>query len=124
MGNCTIFTFSGETTIYLENPKQTGGTITSTSPDQSAVTISGSNRGIIVYDGSIVSENAVGVECNGGVAVMESGRIQGGTYGISCDNGDYFRIYGGTAYFTSQTGCKPTLYHQDKDGYYRKMGRP
>lgn len=126
-GNCTIFAISGETTLYLENPEQTGGTITSTSPAQSAVTILSSpdNGGMQISDVSIVSENAAGIECNGGTVLMLSGRIEGGTYGVSCDNGDFGffggMISGGTAYFTSQTGCKPTFYYQDETGYQTEI---
>lgn len=114
-GNCTIFAFSGKISIYLKNPKQTGGTITSSSPDQSAVIMSSPNTGgMEISDISIVSENAVGVESDGAVIELNSGSIRGGTYGVSCDNSGSFSFYGGmvsggTAYFTSNSGYTPSF---------------
>ena len=114
-GNCTIFAFSGKISIYLKNPKQTGGTITSSSPDQSAVIMSSPNTGgMEISDISIVSENAVGVESDSGLIELNSGSIRGGTYGVSCDNSGFFSfcggmVSGGTAYFTSNSGYTPSF---------------
>lgn len=116
-GNCTIFNLSNKACLQLEDTTNTGSMILSDSPDQSAVIVAGSYSQIYLYDASIVSTNAVGVETVGGAVVIYSGSIEGGTYGVSCNN-DYFGFSGGTvsgktAYFTSDTGCTPTVFPPD-----------
>jgi uncharacterized repeat protein (TIGR02543 family) len=118
-GNCTILALSNKASLYLEDMTGAGSKILSDSPDQSAVivsddTVSYKYTEIYQFDVSIISTNAMGVEIVGGAAGIYSGSIEGGTYGVSCNN-DIFNLGGGTvsggiAYFTSNTGCTPQYF--------------
>lgn len=98
-GDCTLFSIGSKTYIVFLNPLQTGGTIKSTSINQSTIVVSGNMAGVDMCDVNIVSINAVGVELsNNAVGGMRYGTIEGGTYGVSCTNNSRFYFEGGTVH--------------------------